>query len=124
MPSPARLRRPSATACCGCRCRRTPPASSPTSRERSRSMRLAVLRGPHTLELTDAPIPEIEPDEVLVRVAACGVCTSELDMWEGHADLNGGPLFPGHEVSGVVEEVGSEVTTLREGDPVAVWVTG
>ena len=51
-------------------------------------MRLAVLRGPHTLELTDAPIPAIEPDEVLVRVVACGVCTSELDVWEGHADLN------------------------------------
>src|SRR4051812_19217764 len=87
-------------------------------------MRLAVLRGPHTLEVTDAPIPEIEPDEVLVRVAACGVCTSELDMWEGHAELNGEPLFPGHEVSGIVQEVGAEVTTLREGDPVAVWVTG
>jgi 2-desacetyl-2-hydroxyethyl bacteriochlorophyllide A dehydrogenase len=87
-------------------------------------MRLAVLRGPHKLELTDAPIPAIEPDEVLVRVAACGVCTSELDMWEGHADLNGEPLFPGHEVSGVVEDVGAEVETVREGDPVAVWVTG
>jgi threonine dehydrogenase-like Zn-dependent dehydrogenase len=87
-------------------------------------MRLAVLRGPHKLELTDAPIPAIEADEVLVRVAACGVCTSELDMWEGHADLNGEPLFPGHEVSGVVEDVGAEVESLREGDPVAVWVTG
>jgi 2-desacetyl-2-hydroxyethyl bacteriochlorophyllide A dehydrogenase len=87
-------------------------------------MRLAVLRGPHTLEVTDVPIPEIEPDEVLVRVHACGVCTSELDLWEGHADLNSGPLFPGHEVSGIVEEAGAEVTTLREGDPVAVWVTG
>jgi threonine dehydrogenase-like Zn-dependent dehydrogenase len=86
-------------------------------------MRLAVLRGPHTLELTDAPIPAIEPDEVLVRVVACGVCTSELDVWEGHADLNG-ELFPGHEVSGVVEQVGAEVRTLDEGDPVAVWVTG
>jgi L-iditol 2-dehydrogenase len=86
-------------------------------------MRLAVLRGPHTLELTDAPIPAIEPDEVLVRVVACGVCTSELDVWEGHADLNG-ELYPGHEVSGVVEQVGAEVRTLDEGDPVAVWVTG
>src|SRR4051794_38537827 len=86
-------------------------------------MRLAVLRGPHELELTDAPVPEIEPDEVLVRVASCGVCTSELDMGEGHADLRE-PYFPGHEVSGVVDAVGDEVTGLREGDPVAVWVTG
>src|SRR4051812_27385973 len=124
MPSPARLRCPSATACCGCRCRRTPPASSPTSRERSRSMRLAVLRGPHTLELTDAPVPEIEADEVLVRVASCGVCASELDMWEGNDDHEGGLRYPGHEVSGVVDAVGGEVQTLQEGDPVAVWGTG
>src|SRR3954449_12809313 len=87
-------------------------------------MRLAVLRGPHALEVTDAPVPTIEPDEVLVRVASCGVCTSELDMWEGHAELNGEPLFPGHEVSGVVEEVGDEVATLRDGDQGAVWANG
>src|SRR5919204_887337 len=86
-------------------------------------MRLAVLRGPHALEVTDAPVPTIEPDEVLVRVVSCGVCTSELDMWEGHADLNGEARFLGHEVSGVVEALGDDVNTLRAGDPVAVWVT-
>src|SRR3954464_9301502 len=87
-------------------------------------MRLAILRGPRALELTDAPIPDFEADEVLVKVASCGVCTSELDVWEGHAELGDGPRYPGHEVSGVVEAVGDEVTTLREGDRVAVWVTG
>jgi threonine dehydrogenase-like Zn-dependent dehydrogenase len=86
-------------------------------------MRLAVLRAPRALEVTDAPVPDIEPDEVLVRVAACGVCASELDMWEGLVDLRE-PRYPGHEVSGVVESVGDEVETLRQGDPVAVWVTG
>src|SRR5204863_5289347 len=101
------FRRPAAPPC-RCRCQRSPPASSrPPSKEST--MRLAVLRGPHALEVTDAPVPQIEPDEVLVRVASWGVCTSELDMWEGHAELNGEPLFPGHEVSGVVEEVGDEV---------------
>src|SRR3954454_17475173 len=86
-------------------------------------MRLAILRGPRALELTDAPVPDIEPDELLVRVASCGVCTSELDVWEGHAELGDGPRFPGHEVSGVVEACGDEVTSLRTGDPVAVWTT-
>jgi threonine dehydrogenase-like Zn-dependent dehydrogenase len=67
-------------------------------------------------------MPEMEADEVLVRVAACGVCASELDMWEGRADI-AFPWFPGHEVSGVVERVGGEVAGLQPGAPVAVWAT-
>ena len=39
-------------------------------------MKLAALRAPREFEVMDVPIPEIAPDEVLLRVAACGVCTS------------------------------------------------
>jgi threonine dehydrogenase-like Zn-dependent dehydrogenase len=85
-------------------------------------MRIAVLTGRRTFELQDAPMPVIEADEVLVKVAACGVCASELDMWEGSGS-SAYPLYPGHEVSGVVEAVGDRVDCLSEGDPVAVWVT-
>jgi L-iditol 2-dehydrogenase len=85
-------------------------------------MRLAVLTGRHTFELEEAPIPEIDADEVLVRVAACGVCASELDMWDGTGSP-AYPLHPGHEVSGVVAAVGDRVDAFAEGDPVAVWVT-
>jgi len=63
-------------------------------------------------------------DEVLVRVAYCGVCTSELDLWDGTAGSDGFPRTPGHEVSGVVEQVGGEVDRFRPGDRVGVWVTG
>ncbi len=42
-------------------------------------MKIAALRAPREFEIVNAPVPEIGPDEVLVRVAACGVCTSELD---------------------------------------------
>ena len=86
-------------------------------------MKIAVLRGPRALEVTEGPVPTIGPDEVLVRVAACGVCASELDIWEGRGS-NDYPWFPGHEVSGHVEQVGAEVTAFKPGDPVAVWVTG
>jgi threonine dehydrogenase-like Zn-dependent dehydrogenase len=85
-------------------------------------VRQAVLESPGSFELIDAEIPSIEPDEVLLRVAACGVCASELDMWTGHTDLSF-PVYPGHEVSGVVEQVGDEVASLAPGDRVAVWVT-
>jgi threonine dehydrogenase-like Zn-dependent dehydrogenase len=86
-------------------------------------VRQAVLESPRSFRLTEAPVPEIEPDEVLVRVAACGVCASELDMWQGETDRPF-PIHPGHEVSGVVERVGAEVDGgAAEGEPVAVWVT-
>jgi threonine dehydrogenase-like Zn-dependent dehydrogenase len=86
-------------------------------------MRLAVLPQPERFELRDEPVPEIAPDEVLVRVAACGVCASELDMYRGLAGHATYPWYPGHEVSGVVEQVGKEVETLSVGDRVAAWVT-
>ncbi len=86
-------------------------------------MKVAVLRAPRSFELVEEPEPEIRPDEVLLRVAACGVCTSELDVWTGAAGDSGFPRFPGHEVSGTVERVGSEVTGLEPGRTVAAWVT-
>ena len=86
-------------------------------------MRLAVLPEPKRFELVDEPEPTIAPDEVLLRVAACGVCTSELDMYRGLAGHATYPWYPGHEVSGVVERVGGEVESLATGDHVAAWVT-
>jgi 2-desacetyl-2-hydroxyethyl bacteriochlorophyllide A dehydrogenase len=85
-------------------------------------MKLAALRAPREFEVMDVPIPEIAPDEVLLRVAACGVCTSELDQWEGKAGINY-PHYPGHEVSGIVEKVGSNVQSFEPGDKVGAWVT-
>jgi 2-desacetyl-2-hydroxyethyl bacteriochlorophyllide A dehydrogenase len=84
-------------------------------------VKIAVLDAPRSFDVVDADVPEIRPDEVLVRVVNCGVCASELDMWEGKAGVF--PWFPGHEVSGVVEAVGEEADGVRSGEPVAVWVT-
>jgi threonine dehydrogenase-like Zn-dependent dehydrogenase len=86
-------------------------------------VRVAVLREPGGFELADEPVPAPGRDEVRLGVAVCGVCASELDMWRGargHATL---PWYPGHEVSGVVEEVGADVTWPSVGEPVAAWVT-
>jgi threonine dehydrogenase-like Zn-dependent dehydrogenase len=91
--------------------------SDPQSR-----MHIALLEGPRQFRIDEWPIPEIRPDEVLVRVAACGVCTSDLHPWE--TDGTNLPRALGHEVSGVVAKVGEKVTDFFPGDPVAVWATG
>lgn len=87
-------------------------------------MKIARLCGIRRLDIVDERLPSIATDEVLVRVAYCGVCTSELDLWTGGADVRNLPRFLGHEVSGVVERTGEAVTTLMPGDPVAVWTAG
>lgn len=86
-------------------------------------MRIATLHEPGRFEIVDEPVPPVGPDDVLVRVAACGVCTSELDMWRGLAGHAHYPWRPGHEVSGAVEATGERVRAFAPGDPVAVWVT-
>jgi threonine dehydrogenase-like Zn-dependent dehydrogenase len=84
-------------------------------------VRIAILEEPRRFTVQDRPEPEIGPAQALVRVAACGVCTSELHIWDGTTGTAGFPRSLGHEVSGVVERVGAEVQTLQAGDRVAVW---
>ena len=59
------------------------------------------------LVIEDIPIPEIGPDEVLIKVKYCGICHSDLHIvdgdWESWVKL---PVLPGHEVAGIVEKVG------------------
>lgn len=86
-------------------------------------MRQAVLTEPGRFTIADAAMPAPGPGEVLVRVAACGVCASELDIYRGAAGHASYPWHPGHEVGGVVETAGDGVAAPAPGDPVAVWAT-
>lgn len=71
-----------------------------------------------TLEVTAQPRPEIAADEVLLRVAACGICGSELETFASRSARRTPPLIMGHEFCGTVEAVGSEVSSWRVGDRV------
>jgi len=85
-------------------------------------VRIAVLRSREGFVIEEVERPVPGPAEVLVRVVASVVCASELEPCvEGPA--GGVPRYLGHEVSGVVAEVGAAVEGLAAGDRVAVWVT-
>jgi threonine dehydrogenase-like Zn-dependent dehydrogenase len=85
-------------------------------------VKIAALRGREVFEIEQVDVPSIAPDEVLVRVVVSGVCASELEPWlEGPPD--GEVRYPGHEVSGVVTEVGADADGMAVGDRVGVWVT-
>jgi len=71
------------------------------------------------LELDEVPIPIIGPKEVLIKVHACGLCGTDLKISSGKIKGIKTPLIMGHEPAGIVEKVGSEVSNVKPGDPVA-----
>jgi NADPH:quinone reductase-like Zn-dependent oxidoreductase len=86
-----------------------------------KAIRLHRRGGPDELVLEDAPVPEIGPGDVLVRVSATGITPTELRWDETYQHPDGTPripTIPGHEVSGVVERVAPGVDDLRPGDAV------
>ena len=77
------------------------------------------------LVLADVPQPALPPDSVLIRVAVCGVCHTELDEIEGRTPPPSLPVILGHQVVGVVERAGARVHAVRIGDRVGVaWIGG
>ena len=85
-------------------------------------MKSAVFYGKHDLRVEDFPAPELDPNDVLIRVKACGVCATDVHIFEG--DEGAAECTPqtilGHEFSGVVESAGSGVKNVSPGDRVSV----
>lgn len=75
-------------------------------------------RGPITVETLPDPVPQ--PDGVVLRVASNGICRSDWHGWVGHDPDIVLPHVPGHEIAGVVEEVGRDVRRWKAGDRVSV----
>ncbi|UCF97039.1 MAG: alcohol dehydrogenase catalytic domain-containing protein [Spirochaetaceae bacterium] len=76
-------------------------------------MKAGVLTGPERIEIQEIDKPKIGDREVLIRLKFCGICTLEQRMYTGQMKFRY-PVIPGHEASGVVEQIGEEVGTLRE----------
>jgi len=81
-------------------------------------MKALLMKKYMELELTEMPEPEIGPDELLVRVKACGICGSDVHGFDGSTGRRIPPLVMGHEAAGVVERVGSAVSQFQPGDRV------
>ncbi|MFO1067546.1 MAG: zinc-dependent alcohol dehydrogenase family protein [Geminicoccaceae bacterium] len=75
------------------------------------------------LRLAERAIPEPGPREVLVRVAACGVCRTDLHVVDGDLPQRRSPIVPGHEIVGRVERLGPGVAGLEPGQRVGIpWL--
>jgi threonine dehydrogenase-like Zn-dependent dehydrogenase len=84
-------------------------------------MRAAVITAPGKSDSIDLPLPQPQAGQVRVKVSGCGVCGSNLALWQGQPWFRYPcePGAPGHEAWGRVDAVGSGVSDVREGDVVA-----
>ena len=83
----------------------------------------SLLEQQQPLELVELPRPEPGPGEIRLRVAACGVCHTELDEIEGRPPPPRLPVVPGHEVVGRVERLGPGAGRFQLGERVGVgWI--
>ncbi len=72
------------------------------------------------LEMQEIPIPEIGKRDILVKIKAAGICHSDAHYRAGISPVSFSPLTLGHEVAGVVEKIGEEVTNVKPGDRVCL----
>src|SRR4051812_32043766 len=101
----------------------TAPTKAARRKPRGRSsVRAAQLAAPGRFALVETCLPEPGDDQVLVRLEGCGICGSNLVVWQGrewfHYPFE--PGAPGHEGWGIIESVGSKVRDFRRGDRVAL----
>jgi L-iditol 2-dehydrogenase len=82
-------------------------------------MKACVFRGPGDVAVVDMPVPEPGRGEIVLRVAAAGLCHSDVRVFKGEKYARQG-VVPGHEISGVIAAVGDGVIDLAEGDRVSL----
>lgn len=82
-------------------------------------MKAVVFPQPNTISVESVPDPTCKPDEVIVKVASSGICGTDIHIYRNEY-LSDFPLIPGHEFSGEVVEIGSDVQDFQLGDRVAI----
>ncbi|MEZ7136582.1 zinc-binding dehydrogenase [Komagataeibacter sp. SM21] len=82
------------------------------------TMQAAVLVTPGHFEVRDVPIPETGPDDVLVQVDRCGICGTDVHIFQGHYVADRLPFIPGHEFTGTLARIGGRVSGLHVGQRV------
>ena len=83
-------------------------------------MKQEVMTSPGEIEFRDIPIPELGTNEVLVKMMRIGVCGSDIHVYHGKHPYTDYPVTQGHEVSGIIEKIGTNVKNLEAGDKVTI----
>ena len=84
------------------------------------TMRAQVIEKPGKMVLKEVPVPQINDDEVLIKVKMCGICGTDWKIFSGDYASEFLPMISGHEFWGVIEEVGANAKGIEVGDRVSV----
>ncbi len=79
-----------------------------------------IMTEPGKIEFRNVPDPQINPDQVLVKIKRIGICGSDIHVYHGKHPYTPYPVVQGHEVSGEIAETGTDVAGLQEGDRVTI----
>jgi 2-desacetyl-2-hydroxyethyl bacteriochlorophyllide A dehydrogenase len=82
-------------------------------------MKSVVIQRPNEISVLELDVPEPGPQELMIRVMASGICGTDLHIYRGEY-MGKYPVIPGHEFSGLVAAIGSQITRFKAGDRVAV----
>ncbi len=85
----------------------------------AKMMKAQVVEEPNKMVYKEVPIPEINDDEVLIKIKVCGICGSDWSIYTGKYVPEKLPMITGHEFWGVVEQVGKNAKGIKVGDRVA-----
>lgn len=80
----------------------------------------AIMTKPGEIEFKDVPVPEVEPEQIKIKMKSIGVCGSDIHVYHGKHPYTSYPVVQGHEVSAEVIEVGANVSNVKVGDKVTV----
>jgi L-iditol 2-dehydrogenase len=81
-------------------------------------MQQAIMIKPGQIKFREIPLPQLQPDEVLIQVKRIGICGSDIHVYHGLHPYTSYPVVQGHEVSGVIAQVGEQVKGLSKADRV------
>ena len=85
----------------------------------------AAMEASGTLKEFEYELGELNPHDVEIEIKSCGICHSDVSMWKNHWNITQYPFVGGHEIAGVVKQVGSLVQSVKVGDNVGVgWHKG
>lgn len=82
-------------------------------------MKAIIFKGKGRLEIEEVATPKVEKEEVLVEVKATGICGTDRHIYNGEAPAKP-PMIPGHEIAGLVVDLGEGVNNVKKGDRIAV----
>lgn len=89
--------------------------------QKQKALVFDTVGGP--LEIREIDVPDVGPDDILVKVLYSGICHSDLHIWLGDFPIETkGPLVGGHEGAGLVVKVGSNVSNFKVGDRAGIKV--